>query len=82
MKCKKKKKKQTTSTFCSTDGALEALHNARAISVIMSIPDTFVDAEIGMYNTEFLKRFRDLGYDLSSLIISSQAIDFWGLCFW
>ncbi|KAK5795707.1 uncharacterized protein LOC108466285 [Gossypium arboreum] len=49
-----------------SDGALKALHNAGAISVIMSIPDTSVDAEIGTYKTELLKRFRDSGYDVSS----------------
>ncbi|KAG8479964.1 hypothetical protein CXB51_024996 [Gossypium anomalum] len=48
------------------DGALKALHNAGAIPVIMSIPDTSVDAEIGTYKTELLKRFRDSGYDVSS----------------
>ncbi|KAA3482029.1 P60-like protein [Gossypium australe] len=45
-----------------------ALHNAGAISVKMSIPDTSVDAEIGTFKIffELLKRFRDSGCDLPS----------------
>ncbi|KAA3482030.1 ARM repeat superfamily protein [Gossypium australe] len=49
--------KMQTSTFCFADEAVKALRNARAISVIMSILDTFVDAEIGTYKAELLKRF-------------------------
>ncbi|PPS16533.1 hypothetical protein GOBAR_AA04042 [Gossypium barbadense] len=54
------------STLSKSDEAVKALHNAGAISVIKSTPDTFEDAEIGAYKSNLLKRFQDLRYDISS----------------
>ncbi|KAG8501375.1 hypothetical protein CXB51_003475 [Gossypium anomalum] len=54
------------SALSKSDEAVKALHNAGAISVIKSTPDTFEDAEIGVYKSNLLKRFQDLRYDISS----------------
>ncbi|KAE8695685.1 CTD small phosphatase-like protein-like [Hibiscus syriacus] len=52
--------------FAIDDEAVKALHNAGAISVIKSTPDTFEEAEIGTYKSNLLKRFQDLRCDISS----------------
>ncbi|XP_039009911.1 uncharacterized protein LOC120138526 [Hibiscus syriacus] len=54
------------SALSNLDEAVKALHNAGAISVIKSTPDTFEEAEIGTYKSNLLKRFQDLRCDISS----------------
>ncbi|EEF41495.1 conserved hypothetical protein [Ricinus communis] len=46
-----------------SDEAVGALHNAGAISVIKSTPDSPEEAEIKNYKSSLLKRFQELRYD-------------------
>lgn len=49
-----------------SDEAVGALHNAGAISVIRSTPDSIEDVEVEKHKLNLLKRFEDLRYDDSS----------------
>ncbi|KAK6135521.1 hypothetical protein DH2020_030735 [Rehmannia glutinosa] len=49
-----------------SDDAVGALHEAGAIPVIRSVPDSAEDNEIEKYKLNLLSRFRDLRYDISS----------------
>ncbi|GER43661.1 ARM repeat superfamily protein [Striga asiatica] len=49
-----------------SDNAVGALHEAGAITVIRSTPDSTENNEIGKYKSNLLKIFQDLGYDISS----------------
>ncbi|GLT27629.1 hypothetical protein SLA2020_026130 [Shorea laevis] len=54
------------SALSQSDEVVGALHNAGAISVIRSTPDTSQDAEIEKFKSNLLKRFQDLKYDILS----------------
>ncbi|KAK1572606.1 hypothetical protein Q3G72_035116 [Acer saccharum] len=49
-----------------SDKAVGALHNAGALSVIKSTPESLENAEVENYKSSLLKRFQDLRYDSSS----------------
>lgn len=49
-----------------SDEAVGALHEAGAIPVIRSTPDSTEYHEIEQYKLNLLSRFRDLRYDVSS----------------
>ncbi|EXB25862.1 hypothetical protein L484_012288 [Morus notabilis] len=44
--------------------AAEALHNAGAIAIISSTPDSSEDVEVEKYKASLLQRFQDLKYDV------------------
>ncbi|KAK3003175.1 hypothetical protein RJ639_018073 [Escallonia herrerae] len=50
----------------SADEAVGALHNAGAISIIRSTPDSVEDAELVKHKLDLLKRFEDLKFDAST----------------
>ncbi|KAK3015212.1 hypothetical protein RJ639_005421 [Escallonia herrerae] len=50
----------------SADEAVGALHNAGAISIIRSTPDSIEDAELVKHKLDLLKRFEDLRFDAST----------------
>ncbi|XP_050156984.1 uncharacterized protein LOC126630824 isoform X1 [Malus sylvestris] len=54
----------------SADKALGALHQAGAISVIRSSPDSLENAEIEKYKSSLLRRFQDLRYDFPTADVS------------
>ncbi|KAK2982443.1 hypothetical protein RJ640_026286, partial [Escallonia rubra] len=49
-----------------SDEAVGALHNAGAISIIRSTPDSDEDAELVKHKLDLLKRFEDLRFDAST----------------
>ncbi|XP_051114529.1 uncharacterized protein LOC127240103 isoform X2 [Andrographis paniculata] len=49
-----------------SDGAAAALHEAGAIPIIQSIPDSIEHKEIETYKKDLMNRFQDLSYDISS----------------
>ncbi|KAL5568877.1 hypothetical protein UlMin_025452 [Ulmus minor] len=54
------------SALSHSDQASGALHNAGAIPIIRSTPDSSQEAEIEKYKSSLLKRFQDLKYDVPS----------------
>ncbi|CAA0825437.1 ARM repeat superfamily protein [Striga hermonthica] len=49
-----------------SDDAVGALHEAGAITVVRSTPDSTENNKIGKYKSNLLTRFHDLRYDISS----------------
>ncbi|CAK9173481.1 unnamed protein product [Ilex paraguariensis] len=49
-----------------SDEAVGALHDAGAISLITSTPDSAEDVEVERFKSNLLKRFQDLRYEASS----------------
>ncbi|KAF8397001.1 hypothetical protein HHK36_018639 [Tetracentron sinense] len=49
-----------------SDEAVAALHQAGAISVVKSTPDSLENAEVTSYKSSLLKKFEDLKYDIES----------------
>ncbi|RXH94715.1 hypothetical protein DVH24_024399 [Malus domestica] len=58
------------SALSPSDKALGALHQAGAISVIRSSPDSLENAEIEKYKSSLLRRFQDLRYDFPTADVS------------
>ncbi|CAN6705324.1 unnamed protein product [Malus baccata var. baccata] len=58
------------SALSPSDKALGALHQAGAISVIRSTPDSLENAEIEKYKSSLLRRFQDLRYDFPTADVS------------
>ncbi|KAM3375862.1 hypothetical protein P3S68_014576 [Capsicum galapagoense] len=52
--------------FAIDDEAAVVLHQAGAISIIKSTPESVEDAEVGKYKSNLLSRFQDLSYDIRS----------------
>ncbi|PHT78234.1 hypothetical protein T459_16286 [Capsicum annuum] len=50
----------------TADEAAVVLHQAGAISIIKSTPESAEDAEVGKYKSNLLIRFQDLSYDIRS----------------
>ncbi|BFG22936.1 hypothetical protein CerSpe_092100 [Prunus speciosa] len=61
------------SALSPSDQAIGALHQAGAISVIRSTPDSLESAEIEKYKSGLLKRFQDLRYDIPSTNVSRSS---------
>ncbi|XP_034204185.1 uncharacterized protein LOC117618633 isoform X2 [Prunus dulcis] len=61
------------SALSPSDQAIGALHQAGAISVIRSTPDSLESAEIEKYKSGLLKRFQDLRYDFPSANVSRSS---------
>ncbi|XP_058080611.1 uncharacterized protein LOC131228762 isoform X3 [Magnolia sinica] len=65
--CTRKEALKALVALSHSDGAVGALHQAGAIPVINSTPDSFDDAEVTSYKSSLLKRFQDLKYNTNSL---------------
>ncbi|KAG1348257.1 hypothetical protein COCNU_06G020860 [Cocos nucifera] len=50
-----------------SDQAAEALHQAGAITIVSSVPNSFEYAEVEMYKSNLLGRFRELKHDIIAL---------------
>ncbi|QHN86598.1 hypothetical protein HN51_040932 [Arachis hypogaea] len=57
---------EALAALSQSDKVLASLHNAGAISIIRSAPNSLEDAEVEKFKLSLLKRFQDLRYDLSS----------------
>ncbi|KAL4350040.1 hypothetical protein HN51_031127 [Arachis hypogaea] len=57
---------EALAALSQSDKVLASLHNAGAISIIRSVPNSLEDAEVEKFKLSLMKRFQDLRYDLSS----------------
>lgn len=52
----------------NTDEAAEALHQAGAIAILSSTPNSIEHADVEAYRTSLLKRFQELKYEIPTQI--------------
>ncbi|KAF3433309.1 hypothetical protein FNV43_RR24411 [Rhamnella rubrinervis] len=64
--CTRKEALKALSSLSRSEEAVGALHNAGAIPIIRSTPDSLEDADIEKYKSSLMKRFEDLRYDVAS----------------
>ncbi|ESW35594.1 hypothetical protein PHAVU_001G248100 [Phaseolus vulgaris] len=57
---------QALDALSHSDEALASMHNAGAISIIRSAPNSLEDAEVEGFKLSLMKRFQDLRYDVPS----------------
>ncbi|MED6161503.1 hypothetical protein PIB30_061284 [Stylosanthes scabra] len=57
---------EALAALSQSDKVLASLHNAGAISIIRSAPNSLEDADVEKFKLSLMKRFQDLRYDLSS----------------
>ncbi|KAK7379424.1 hypothetical protein VNO80_04884 [Phaseolus coccineus] len=57
---------QALDALSHSDEALASMHNAGAISIIRSAPNSLEDAEVEGFKLSLMKRFQDLRYEVPS----------------